>query len=454
MKLFNIILLLLACLVAQGKDYSITLTVNGFGGQKTYLAKVEGDLSILTDTLVADRYGVFRTTFSDENETGFYKFIFPQLNNAEVPFIFNNEDVALTTEAINPSAYIQVVSSKENDLYYQFQAKTAIFNHHVGLLEMVYENYSGDEYLNQTENEYIRLLQEFSKDIGSMREHGKNTFAWRVIKSSVPPLPPMLLSQSEKNNFLKAHYFDNVDFTDTLLINSEVFNTAAIQYLSVYTSKIQQSNKNAIFMSAVDTILEKASVNEQTYEFIVNYLLGGFESMGANEIVSYISQKYLVGNTCDNEQGNTLRRKALSNTELAVGKQAPLDLLTAMDYKKDIDFANENVVIIFWATWCSHCVETIPQIVELYSKIQKPKYKLVTIALDTTTNEWEKFIDANAAFAKSKNLIDTDGWDGKIAETYHIYATPTIFMLQKGKIVAKPIEIEEYKEMIKRLKWE
>ena len=125
-----------------------------------------------------------------------------------------------------------------------------------------------------------------------------------------------------------------------------------------------------------------------------------------------------------------------------------------MDYKKDIDFANENVVIIFWATWCSHCVETIPQIVELYSKIQKPKYKLVTIALDTTTNEWEKFIDANAAFAKSKNLIDTDGWDGKIAETYHIYATPTIFMLQKGKIVAKPIEIEEYKEMIKRLKWE
>ena len=117
MKLFNIILLLLACLVAQGKDYSITLTVNGFGGQKTYLTKVEGDLSILTDTLVADRYGVFRTTFSDENETGFYKFIFPQLNNAEVPFIFNNEDVALTTEAINPSAYIQVVSSKENDLY-------------------------------------------------------------------------------------------------------------------------------------------------------------------------------------------------------------------------------------------------------------------------------------------------------------------------------------------------
>ena len=167
-------------------------------------------------------------------------------------------------------------------------------------------------------------------------------------------------------------------------------------------------------MSAVDTILDKASVNETTYEFIVNYLLGGFESMGANEIVSYISQKYLTENSCSNGEKTTLQRKALSNTELAVGKHAPLDILSAMNSKKDIDFASENIALVFWATWCGHCVEAVPQLVEHYAELSKPKYKLITVSLDTTTNDWENFINEHPKFNKSRNLIDTNGWDGEL----------------------------------------
>lgn len=454
MRLLFSLILTLTATATFAADYTISLAVNGFGGQKTYLTKVEGDLSILTDTLVADRYGLFKTTFTDEDGTGFYKFIFPQLNNAEVPFIFNKEDVAIATEAINPNAYIQVMSSKENDLYYQFLQKDAIFTHQTEILETVYENYIGDDFRSQAESEYLRLLQQYTSDLALLFERGKNTYAWKVIKSSVIPMPPMLLSQSEKNTFLKDHFFDDVNFADTTLINSEVFTSAAIHYLSIYTQQIQQANKNTIFMSAVDTILDKASVNETSYEFIVNYLLGGFESMGANEIVSYISQKYLAENSCSNGETTTLQRKALNNTEMAVGKQAPLDILSAMNVKKDIDFTHENVVLVFWATWCSHCIESVPEIVEHYSKLQKPTYKVVTIALDTTTNDWEKFIAQKAAFSKSHNFIDTNGWDGELAESYYIYATPTIFLLQSGKIVAKPIETDELYKTLNRLKWE
>lgn len=454
MKLLNTLFFTLLSISIFATEYSISLAVNGFGGQITYLTKVEGDLSILTDTLTADRYGLFKTTLSDENETGFYKFIFPQLNNAEVPFIFNKENVAISTEAINPNAYIQVMLSKENDLYYQFLNKNAVFENQVQLLEMIYDNYLGDDFRSQAESEYLRLIQQYSSDIAKLHEKGSNTYAWKVIKSSVSPVPPMLLSQSEKNLFLKSHYFDDVDFSDTTLINSEVFTSAAIHYLSIYTQQIQQANKNTIFMSAVDTILNKASINETTYEFIVNYLLGGFESMGASEIVSYISQQYLAEHSCSTNETTTLQRKVLSNTELAVGKQAPLDILKSMNYKKDIDFSSENVALIFWATWCTHCVETIPQIVDHYASLNNPKYKLVTMALDTTTNDWEKFIDAHPNFNKTKNLIDTNGWDGELAESYYIYATPTIYLLQAGKIVAKPIEFDEFKKTLKRLKWE
>ncbi len=454
MKLLNTLVCSLLALNMFAAEYPVSLAVNGFGGQKTLVTKVEGDLSIIIDTLPADRFGLFKTTFTDDDETGFYKFIFPQLNNAEVPFIFNKEDIAITTEAVNPNAYIQVMVSKENSLYYQFVMNDAIFNNQVELLETVYNNYIGEEFKAQAEAEYSRLLVQQAHDMALLRKQGANTFAWKIIQSQVVPVPPMLLSNSDKNTFLKSHYFDNVDFTDTALINSDVFTMRAIRYLSVYSQQIQQSNKNAIFMSAVDTILKKASVNATTYDFVVDYLLGGFESMGASEIVTYISQKYLTEHSCNNGDATTLQRKALSNTEMAVGKQAPLELLTAMNYKKDINFAEENVVLIFWATWCSHCVESIPQIVDHYAGIANPKYKLVTVSLDSTSNDWDKFLAAHPNFAKTKNLIDTNGWDGELAESYYIYATPSIYVLEKGKIVSKPIEYEDFLEMLKRFGWE
>lgn len=455
MKRLCVILTLIISLTSFAGEYDISLSINGFGGQFTYLTKVEGDLSIITDTLVSNSFGLFKTKFTDDDEVGFYKFIFPQLNNAEIEFIFNKENVSLSSEVANPSGYIQVLSSKENDLYYQFLAKNAILNNQVSLLEMVYDNYVGEEFRTQTEEEYQRLVQNYANDIGDLYKRGKDTYVWHVIKSSRIPLPPMLLSQSEKNIFLKAHYLDDVDFSDTLLINSDVFTTATLQYLSIFTSQIQQSNKNIIFMTAVDSVLVKAQKNNTVYDFIVDFLLGGFESMGASEIVSYISEKYLTEQTCGSDDNqSTLRRKALSNTELAIGKYMPLELLQTMNYKNDVDFGNENVVVIFWATWCGHCVETVPEIVKQYVSIAKPKYTLVTVSLDTNTIDWEQFLDSHKDFTKTKNFIDTDGWDGKVAETYHLYATPTIFFLQKGKIVAKPIDFDEYKQSLKKLKWE
>ena len=71
MKFFTTILSVLLAVSTYAAEYSISLAVKGFAGQYAFLTKVEGDLSMLTDTLVADRYGMYKTTFTDEKETGF-----------------------------------------------------------------------------------------------------------------------------------------------------------------------------------------------------------------------------------------------------------------------------------------------------------------------------------------------------------------------------------------------
>ena len=42
------------------------------------------------------------------------------------------------------------------------------------------------------------------------------------------------------------------------------------------------------------------------------------------------------------------------------------------------------------------------------------------------------------------NLWDEKGWEGKTAEDYYIYATPTMFLVDKeNKIISKPMTINE-----------
>ena len=47
------------------------------------------------------------------------------------------------------------------------------------------------------------------------------------------------------------------------------------------------------------------------------------------------------------------------------------------------------------------------------------------------------------------NVCDLKGWDGKAATDYFIYATPTMFLVDKNrKLIAMPKTIEELKKIL------
>jgi hypothetical protein len=62
--------------------------------------------------------------------------------------------------------------------------------------------------------------------------------------------------------------------------------------------------------------------------------------------------------------------------------------------------------------------------------------------MDPDRNEWLNFIRSNKL--TWKNVIDPNGWGGTAASDYYIYATPTMFLIDKDKkIIATPLTIEE-----------
>ncbi len=138
-----------------------------------------------------------------------------------------------------------------------------------------------DEFYQVTVKRVINLRSEINKQAEELIKKNPKKLASHFIRLLNPVFAEIDLSEDEQKEYLKNRYFDHVNFNDTVLINSQQLNSKLIQYLSLYQDKYaDQETFEANLLSGVDTILQKASVNQNMYAYVVDFLIGGFEAIG------------------------------------------------------------------------------------------------------------------------------------------------------------------------------
>jgi peroxiredoxin len=105
------------------------------------------------------------------------------------------------------------------------------------------------------------------------------------------------------------------------------------------------------------------------------------------------------------------------------------------------------VLVNFWATSCSGCVEEMPQIREMYRQYAKDGFEVVAVAMSYDAPNYVK------AFTEQYKLpfmvtLDTQGG---IAEAFGgIQLTPTSYLIDKqGKIVKRYVGVMDFQEIKK-----
>ena len=98
------------------------------------------------------------------------------------------------------------------------------------------------------------------------------------------------------------------------------------------------------------------------------------------------------------------------------------------------DLRGKVVLVNFWATWCTTCVEEMPRMIDTYRKFAPRGYEMVAVAVQSDHP------NAVAAFTQKRALpfkVALDG-DGSIAKEFgRIRITPTSFLLDKNGRVLK-----------------
>lgn len=190
----------------------------------------------------------------------------------------------------------------------------------------------------------------------------------------------------------------------------------------------------------LDKLMSAAAVNDVLFEFILQDVADWAERTDFDAFFAYLTEFYLAQASCTDE-----KRKAeisdivASYQKTAPGKQVP-EIVIPREKAGAVIMSETPArfkLVVFWASWCPHCTELLPQLKTVYDRYSRNDLEVFAISVDDKKAEWEKAL-ARGGYTWI-NHSELKGWDCSIAYDYGIRATPTLILVDKNrKVVARP----------------
>jgi peroxiredoxin len=431
-------------------QYTLDGTFTGLSGEKVTLTQTFASQHRMIDTSYLNENGSFRFTLKDDLPAGQYRLI--TQSGIDAFFIFNDEDIQFVVVTDKYGKYVQVIKSVENMIYYDYENLKQKNLLKLDILGPVVAYYPDTDPLYKKVTARAKALRKELTDKSlKLTNDNPGTLAAHFIKLETPVFPPLDMDEKAQQEFMKAHFFDHVDFNDTILLKSSTLNSMLINYLSLYQDRNddRETFENKL-LTGLDTILEKSSVNPDMYASVIDFLLQGFESIGFDKGIDYISEHNQLDEFCENtEKILELQDKLYLINKLAIGKTAPDFSHTDIDGNmiRLSDVQAKKTLLVFWASWCPHCKSIVPEINSLKEKFNDSELKIIGISIDTSLTDLRQVISEYKI--NWPNIAEFKGWEGAIPEMYGIAATPTMYLLDdQKKIVAKPINKYDLKKAL------
>ncbi len=377
-------------------------------------------------------------------------------------YIFiNNQDLELWVQpksVNNPDSTYFQKGEKENTLFVNFSVESGKRKAQLGLLQnflMGYDNSQSKFYLQGIE-EYEKRRTEYNQWIAQQSAQNKVFFVSHSFQFQYVSQVAFKGNEAERIQSLITHYFDGIDFKDTLLIKTSNLKDWMNSYVNIYGAMSKTiALRDSLFTLAGKRAIEKASLGDpRVYGWMVDYFYSGFESFNISSGMKML-KPYLDDPNCLTSKRQAIEVRLKGMETLVVGSIAP-DFPWKLNSGKVIhfhDFKTEAKykLVLFWSADCQHCKELVAK---LYPWYQNPVYRdlmdVFAISLDETVTEipaWEKAVPNYPAF---KHKRADHGIRSVEAAAYFVLATPTMVLVEAktNKIVALPETVEQLEKAV------
>lgn len=267
-----------------------------------------------------------------------------------------------------------------------------------------------------------------------------------------PTLPNGRKDSTFPYRYYKAHYFDNINFSDDRMVHTppEVFFNRIKEYFSRLTFPVADS-----INAAADYVLAKARKSPDMFKFLVNYITYTYANsdiMGMDAVYVHMVKTYYtpqIATWVSASQLEKMRENAEQIEPTLIGKKAPSlvladtsNVMTALDSVKA-----RYTILCFWDYDCGLCQQEIPKLVKWYDSIKGQGIEVYCVQINDDVNKWKDYIKKHKLdWINVSDVFHTSNYH----HDYDIVSTPLIIVLDENKhIIAKKIDVKDLNGILK-----
>jgi hypothetical protein len=342
---------------------------------------------------------------------------------------------------------------RENTAYVGFLRENARQKEKLGLLQnflMNYDDTNSSFYSNGiTEYEKRRIAN--NQWIAAQTKQYRELFVSSIFGFNRIPPVSWVGSESDRKSDLREKYFDEMDFSDTLMLKTANMKEWMDGYVNLYGELATSiSLRDSLFTFAGKTAIEKGRTGHPlVYGWMVDYFFTGYESFNIEQGIKML-QPYLDDPDCLTSKRQAINRRLKGIETLVPGTTAPNVIMPDAGNNLfelySFPTGKNYILLLFWSADCGHCNETVGK---LYPWYQQPgimqKIDIVAISIDETDTEiqaWQQKINDLKGWT---HMRAAEGVRSKVAGDYSILGIPVMILLnaKTKEILASPDSAEK-----------
>lgn len=448
----SIILLILLNPIFLGAQ-SITGKLTQLGGQVIRLEGFNGLKTYPISSSIIDDKGNFSLTYSNAD----YGVGYLMSSDEKALFvILSGEDIELVGEALSYIETIKITKGQENQWFEQYTQQHPRREQALSAWVYLEKIYTLDSLFSVQKLPSKAILEE-KKRIRNEDETFLNALPQDTYVRWFLPTRKLVSSVSVIAQYRTEEIpatieaFRAMDYTDPRLYKSGILKDAIDSHFWLLENSGRSLDDVYLEMEkSIDFMLPRLLQDNEKLNMIADYLFNLLEDRSLFRAAAYLSTTLLNEETCT--LSSTLAQQLESYRKMKIDNIAPYILFTENTYfPKDIQVTSlkknpsEYKLVIFAASWCSHCIEEVPLLLPRYEEFKEKGIEMVLVSLDENPIDFARF----AGGLPFISTTDYKKWEGKAALDYHIYGTPTFYLLDKDlRILFKPNSVKQFETWV------
>ena len=436
--------------IATHAQHTITGNFPYLAGQKVRLVGFNGMGVYGIDSTKVPENGIFKLSYTDKDRGMGYL----SAEDKKAYFIvLANEEIQLKGEVLSVPETIDILSGKENQLFLKYASEHPKREQALSAWDYLQKMYQTDPLFSvnkqpkkSIQKEKRRIQQQDANFLASLDP--KSYISWYLpTRKSVSSVSTVAQYRPEEISQTLAA-LRKLDYTDERLYKSGLLKDAIESHYWLLENMGKSLDTVFLEMNAsTDYLLANLAKNEEKLNEITKYLFNLLEKHSLFKASEYLSLKVLTQKSC------TLNEDLANQMELyramKIGNIAPDIVFEGDVYKNGVSLKNLPrlseidalyKVVIFGASWCPTCVQEFSQIPKLYEKWKSKGIEVVFVSLDTDQTTFNGF----SSVLPFISACDYKKWNTKAAKDYHVFGTPTLFILDNNqKILLRPTSIKQ-----------